>query len=249
MEAGRIRPSWTDPDAFETFMGRWSEHLARPFLSFADIAPGGNVLDVACGTGESAGRGGRARDRYRCVGEIPRGSPPPSTMCAALAWSDTGHLLWLFGAAILIANWPHTLLGIMPTKRKLMGIDTIPEAERDKELPEKLKSEWPAILGWMMQRCLIWQRGGLAPPGAVRAATDEYLEAEDSLAAWLGECCQSGGTSHWNCPPPLNDTTSTSREGGGEGRPESSSLPLPGSLADQPLEPTPRAGSDPGSRR
>jgi len=111
-----------------------------------------------------------------------------------LAWSDTGHLLWLFGAAILIANWPHTLLGIMPTKRKLMGIDTIPEAERDKELPEKLKAEWPAILGWMMQRCLIWQREGLAPPGAVRAATDEYLEAEDSLGAWLGECCQSGGT-------------------------------------------------------
>ena len=51
METGQIRPSWTDPDAYETFMGRWSEHLARPFLSFADIAPGGNVLDVACGTG------------------------------------------------------------------------------------------------------------------------------------------------------------------------------------------------------
>lgn len=32
-------------------MGRWSERLARPFLSFADIAPGGRVLDVACGTG------------------------------------------------------------------------------------------------------------------------------------------------------------------------------------------------------
>jgi hypothetical protein len=32
-------------------MGRWSEHLARPFLSLADIAPGGRVLDVACGTG------------------------------------------------------------------------------------------------------------------------------------------------------------------------------------------------------
>ena len=51
METGQIRPSWTDPDAYETFMGRWSEHLARPFLSLADIAPGGNVLDVACGTG------------------------------------------------------------------------------------------------------------------------------------------------------------------------------------------------------
>jgi ubiquinone/menaquinone biosynthesis C-methylase UbiE len=51
METGQIRQSWTDPYAYETFMGRWSEHLARPFLAFAEIAPGGNVLDVACGTG------------------------------------------------------------------------------------------------------------------------------------------------------------------------------------------------------
>ncbi len=51
METGQIRHSWTDPDAYETFMGRWSEQLARPFLSFADIAPGCRVLDVACGTG------------------------------------------------------------------------------------------------------------------------------------------------------------------------------------------------------
>jgi 2-polyprenyl-3-methyl-5-hydroxy-6-metoxy-1,4-benzoquinol methylase len=51
METGQIPHSWTDPDAYETFMGRWSEQLARPFLSLADIAPGGRVLDVACGTG------------------------------------------------------------------------------------------------------------------------------------------------------------------------------------------------------
>src|SRR5471032_2992239 len=51
METGQIRHSWTDPDAYETFMGRWSEQLARPFLSFADLAPGSRVPDVACGTG------------------------------------------------------------------------------------------------------------------------------------------------------------------------------------------------------
>jgi SAM-dependent methyltransferase len=45
------KPRWTDPDAYEAFMGRWSEHLAKPFLAFADVAPGGRVLDVACGTG------------------------------------------------------------------------------------------------------------------------------------------------------------------------------------------------------
>src|SRR3954447_26656549 len=43
--------AWTDPDAYEIFMGRWSELLAKPFLAFASPVPGGRVLDVACGTG------------------------------------------------------------------------------------------------------------------------------------------------------------------------------------------------------
>jgi SAM-dependent methyltransferase len=44
-------PNWTDPDAYEIFMGRWSELLAKPFLAFAGVVPNGRVLDVACGTG------------------------------------------------------------------------------------------------------------------------------------------------------------------------------------------------------
>ncbi len=64
---------------------------------------------------------------------------------------------------------------------------TIPVSERDSELPEKLKAEWPGILQWAIEGCLDWQTRGLAPPPAVTAATDDYLDAEDSLAAWLGE--------------------------------------------------------------
>ena len=33
----------------------------------------------------------------------------------------------------------------------------IPLAERDKELPDKLKPEWPGILRWMIDGCLDWQ--------------------------------------------------------------------------------------------
>jgi len=51
MEPAERRSDWTDPDAYEIFMGRWSELLAKPFLAIAGIARGSRVLDMACGTG------------------------------------------------------------------------------------------------------------------------------------------------------------------------------------------------------
>ena len=43
-----------------------------------------------------------------------------------LAWHRTGDLRWLAGALVLIANWPYTLLVIMPTNRALKA--TPPDA-------------------------------------------------------------------------------------------------------------------------
>ena len=37
---------------------------------------------------------------------------------------------------------------------------TIPTDERDETLPERLKTEWPGVLAWMVEGCLAWQRGG-----------------------------------------------------------------------------------------
>lgn len=66
---------------------------------------------------------------------------------------------------------------------------TIPLTERDAELPGKLAAELPGILNWMIRGCLEWQAHGLLPPTVVTAATAAYLEAEDSLAAWIDDCC------------------------------------------------------------
>jgi putative DNA primase/helicase len=67
---------------------------------------------------------------------------------------------------------------------------TIPEEERDPELGGRLKDELPGILAWAIQGCLIWQAEGLRAPRAVTEATEAYLQDEDSIAAWIEECCQ-----------------------------------------------------------
>jgi putative DNA primase/helicase len=64
---------------------------------------------------------------------------------------------------------------------------TIPADERDQELPEKLRDEYPGILAWMIDGCLQWQERGLLAPEAVTAATAAYLDAEDAFQAWLDE--------------------------------------------------------------
>jgi putative DNA primase/helicase len=69
----------------------------------------------------------------------------------------------------------------------------IPAAERDKDLAEKLKPEWPAILRWMIDGCLEWQRIGLAPPAIVLDATKSYFADQDMLQQWLDDCIEDGG--------------------------------------------------------
>jgi putative DNA primase/helicase len=66
---------------------------------------------------------------------------------------------------------------------------TIPDDERDNELGAKLKQEWPGILAWMIEGCLIWQSEGLVVPQVVNEATSEYLASEDAIGRWLDECC------------------------------------------------------------
>jgi len=58
-------------------------------------------------------------------------------LLGVLAWWQVGDWLWLLGAVVLIANWPYTLLGIMPTNKLLMAIDPAAAGPESRKLIEK----------------------------------------------------------------------------------------------------------------
>jgi putative DNA primase/helicase len=67
---------------------------------------------------------------------------------------------------------------------------TIPESERILDLPDKLRAEYPAILAWMIEGCIKWQRQGLGKPPEVAASVADYIQGEDTLGAWMEECVE-----------------------------------------------------------
>jgi putative DNA primase/helicase len=68
---------------------------------------------------------------------------------------------------------------------------TIPDNEKDEELPNKLKAEMPGILAWAVQGCLMWQKDGLLPPDEVNAATEAYRGEMDTLQLFINECTEA----------------------------------------------------------
>jgi len=72
--------------------------------------------------------------------------------------------------------------------RIIPGGKTIPQHKRDRDLPRKLRAEYPAILRWMIDGCVSWHREGLGEPAAVAARGEVYFKSEDPLAGWLAEC-------------------------------------------------------------
>jgi putative DNA primase/helicase len=66
----------------------------------------------------------------------------------------------------------------------------VPEDERDPEVKARLRdAERQAVLAWLVQGCLLWQKEGLDEPEAVRKITGEYREESDPLRDFLEECC------------------------------------------------------------
>ena len=63
----------------------------------------------------------------------------------------------------------------------------------DSDLGATLKGEAPGILKWAMEGFELYQQAeGLKPPPAVLKATKAYLDEQDTVGAWLQDCCDVG---------------------------------------------------------
>ena len=68
----------------------------------------------------------------------------------------------------------------------------IPVEKRDQHLPEKLHAEASGILNWMLKGYQEWQKTGLNPPAAVKAATEEYRQDSDTLNRFVEDTADIG---------------------------------------------------------
>jgi putative DNA primase/helicase len=67
---------------------------------------------------------------------------------------------------------------------------TIPPAERDEQLAQKLEAESSGILNWILAGVASWREHGFDEPAAVITATTGYRASQDTLAAFLDEYTQ-----------------------------------------------------------
>lgn len=71
-------------------------------------------------------------------------------------WWQGGHAGWIVGAMLMIANWPYTLVVIMPTNRKLMAMDPASPDPDSRTLLERWGSLHAGRTGLGLAACLAF---------------------------------------------------------------------------------------------
>ena len=137
--------------------------------------------------------------------EIEEGKRMAEALVKQLTGGDTISARFMFGDFFNFRQ-THKLFLAANHKPRIRGTDyaiwrriwlvpfdvTIPDKERDKKLPEKLRQEMPGILTWAVKGCRDWQKNGLKIPEEVVAATETYRAESDVLAKFIEDCCVKG---------------------------------------------------------
>jgi putative DNA primase/helicase len=92
---------------------------------------------------------------------------------------------------VIVGNYAPKLRGrseAMERRLRVVPFNHKP-ANPDPGLKDKLVTEYPAILRWAIDGCLMWQRERLGVCPAVVNASAAYFEEQDAVAQWAAERC------------------------------------------------------------
>lgn len=81
--------------------------------------------------------------------------------------------------------------GIWRRLRLIPFTVTIPAEEQDQRLMDKLSNECDGILRWIIEGASKWYSDGLTEPAAVIQATADYRTENDTIGAFLVDCCDA----------------------------------------------------------
>ena len=92
----------------------------------------------------------------------------------------------------IIGNHKPSLVSVTEAMRRRLKM--IPFLNKPKKpdlgLKDKLKNEHPAILRWLIEGCLDWQKNGFVACAAISDATKDYFQEQDLFAQWIEEDCE-----------------------------------------------------------
>jgi SAM-dependent methyltransferase len=112
--------TFANPEAYESWMGRWSERLAPAFVDFAGLEPGGRYLDVGAGTGVL----GRTVVSRFAEAQVVGIEPAQSFVAYARAAHSSPRLHFQVGDAQAIAFADHDFDGALA----LLILQELPDA-------------------------------------------------------------------------------------------------------------------------
>ena len=94
---------------------------------------------------------------------------------------------------VIVGNHAPVLRNVDEAARRRFNIlpFTNEPATKDRQLGERLRAEYPAILRWAINGCLNWQTHGLVRPAVVNDATMAYFEDQDIVRQWIADCCET----------------------------------------------------------
>lgn len=178
-----------------TFLNMWGEYgRTTPATTWVQSKDPSKIRnDLASLTGRRLVISSEFEQNQQMAASLLKGATGQEKQSVRFLFNEYFEMTPLFKVAFAANHIPLIDGSDSALVRRLRLVEfgrVIPEEERDKALPEKLKAEASGILNWLLDGCQAWLNAGLSYPDEVRKSTSEYAESNDSLGQFIDERCE-----------------------------------------------------------